>query len=73
MITLYSKPGCPRCSALKVKLNQLNIKFTLVEDIDKTTQFGIEHGFKTAPLLQVNNEVYDFVTAIKLIKEGAIA
>lgn len=50
-ITLYST-GCPRCTVLKKKLEQKNIQFEVINDVDKMLALG----FKTAPLLQIDDQ-----------------
>ena len=58
-VTLYST-NCPRCIVLEKKLNQKNIEFDLVSDEDTM----INKGFMTAPMLEVDDEVYDFKGAV---------
>lgn len=62
MITLHST-NCPKCKVLEMKLKQKNIEYTLNTDVSKL----IEKGYKTAPILQVNEEYMDFNTANKWI------
>ena len=65
-ITLYST-GCPQCKVLKTKLDQAGIKYNTVTD--QATMAAM--GFKSAPILQVDNATYKFADAIKWIKESA--
>lgn len=58
MVTLYTT-HCPKCVVLEKKLTSKNIEFNLVEDVDVMT----EKGFMSAPMLEVDGEVMDFVTA----------
>lgn len=60
MITLHST-NCPKCKVLEMKLKQKNIEYELNTDVSKL----IEKGYKTAPILQVNEEYMDFNTANK--------
>ena len=34
MIIVYSKPGCPKCSTLKKKLDMKGVTYTVIDDID---------------------------------------
>ena len=56
--------NCPRCTVLKAKLQQKNIEFEVVDDINEMLQLGI----KTAPMLKVDNDMLDFSAAIKYLK-----
>lgn len=51
MITLYTT-HCPRCKVLEAKLNRAGVEYTQCEDLQKM----LELGFKSAPVLIVNNE-----------------
>lgn len=64
MITLYTT-HCPKCNVLKSKLDSKNIEYKIVEDVD-TMQ---NKGFSSAPVLEVDNEMLDFVNAIKWVNE----
>ena len=63
-ITLYST-GCPQCSTLKRKLDAAGIQYEVVSD----QQVMMDLGFKTAPMLQVNDTYLNFSEAIKWLKE----
>ena len=63
MITLYST-GCPKCELLKRRLEKDGIAFDVSDDIDKL----IEMGFMNAPILQVNDNYYEFSDAMKKLK-----
>lgn len=63
MITLYST-GCPQCSVLKIKLDNAGIKYNISDNIDAV----IEKGFMSMPVLDVDGEFMDFMTAIKWIR-----
>lgn len=58
-VILYST-NCPRCNVLEKKLGQKNIDYKLITDED----IMINKGFMTAPMLEVDNEVYDFKGAV---------
>ena len=69
-IVLYST-GCPKCKVLKKKLEQLEVDFSLVENIDDLNKFADEHNIREAPFLVVDDEILDFKSAIKyLTKES---
>ena len=63
-IILYST-GCPQCSVLKAKLDQAKISYEVVTD----QAIMVAMGFRSAPILQVDNVTYKFTDAIKWIKE----
>lgn len=63
-IVLYST-GCPRCSVLKKKLNEKKIAYEECSDVDTMESMGIE----TVPVLSVNGELKDFVSANNWINE----
>ncbi len=57
-VTLYST-HCPKCNVLEAKLKQAGIEYTISEDIQKM----LELGFKAAPVLDVDGEIYLFKEA----------
>lgn len=61
-IILYST-GCPKCNVLKSKLDSKEIQYELVTDIKQMKN----KGFMTAPMLEVDGNVYDFGEAVKFI------
>lgn len=63
MIILYST-NCPKCKVLETKLKQQNIDFILETDLTKM----INMGYMEAPLLEINDEIYNFSQAIKWLK-----
>ena len=55
---------CPKCKVLETKLNQKNIKYEEIDDINIMQ----EKGFDTLPILELdNNDLLDFVRANKYI------
>lgn len=58
MVTLYST-GCPRCNVLKQKLDNKNIEYDVINDIDIMT----EKGFETVPVLDVDGQIMQFKEA----------
>ena len=63
-IILYEH-GCPRCKVLRTKLDQKNIHYTSVNDIEIMKS----KGFEDAPKLEVNGIIMDFKQAVDWIKE----
>ena len=62
MITLYST-GCPKCKVLETKMNQKNIKYDVVSDVDLMQ----EKGFMSLPVLDVDGKVMEFMPAINWV------
>lgn len=58
---VYSLPTCGQCKVLKKKLENKNISFTVVEDIEKMLELGIQG----VPVLQLDD-------GTKLTKMSAI-
>jgi glutaredoxin len=48
---VYSLPTCGQCKVLKKKLENKNISFTVVEDIEKMLELGIQG----VPVLQLDD------------------
>jgi len=61
--TLFST-GCPRCNVLKKKLDDAGVDYKVENDPDKM----IELGFRTAPVLGVGEEYYDFSEAMAWLR-----
>lgn len=59
MIILFST-NCPKCKVLTMKLDKKGINYTKVEDVDVM----LAKGIKTAPYLEVDNELMDFTQAV---------
>ena len=62
MLVLYTN-GCPRCKVLEMKLGNARVEFVKCEDIQEL----INKGFKTAPMLEVDGQLFDFNAAIDYI------
>lgn len=59
---------CPKCNVLEAKLNAKGIEYEKVSGADAI----IEKGFQSAPLLEVDGKVLDFMDAIGwLNQQGA--
>ena len=63
-VKLYST-HCPKCIILEKKLNQKNISFEEINDIDVMEA----KGFMQAPMLEVDGVVMDFKQANDWINE----
>lgn len=63
-VILYEH-GCPNCLRLKSRLDEKGIRYEDVTDIELMKS----KGFKSAPKLEVDGVVMDFVDAIKWVKE----
>ena len=61
-VILYST-NCPRCKVLKTKLEQKKIQYEECTDIEEMLKLNI----KMAPMLQVDDSLFDFTCAIKWI------
>jgi glutaredoxin-related protein len=62
-IILYTT-HCPKCKVLQLKLEKLNLSFEICEDIETMETLG----FKTSPMLSINNKIYNFQEAVKFLK-----
>ena len=62
MITLYTT-GCPKCKVLEQKLKAKGIVYGVVRD----EKVMMDMGFASAPILTVDGEPMDFMTAIEWI------
>ncbi len=62
MITLYST-NCPRCKILEQKLRQKNIDFQIESDMKNILNLG----FRTSPILQIEDKYYEFGEAVKWV------
>lgn len=63
-IVLHST-HCPKCNVLKAKLEQKSIEFKENNDV----KLMMQKGFTSAPMLEVDNVVYDFKRAVEWIGE----
>ena len=62
MIKLYST-HCPQCNALETKLNKAGIEYEVCDDRD----IMASKGFKAAPMLEIDDQVFNFSQAIKWV------
>ena len=64
-VILYST-HCPRCKVLTAKLQQQNVEFEEVNDVEVMTA----KGFKEAPKLELEDgTIMDFKQAVDWLKE----
>lgn len=61
-VVLYST-NCPKCKVLETKLEQKNIIYNKVSDVQEMQ----EKGFNFAPMLEVDGVIYDFKKAVEWI------
>ena len=64
MITLYST-HCPRCIVIQDKLEDKNIEYTIVTDVEEMSKLNI----MSVPMLKVNDELLPFKEANDWINE----
>lgn len=63
MVKLFSN-GCPKCKILKSKLDEKAVVYESSDDIQEV----IKLGFRTVPLLIVDDNIMDFTKAIAWIQ-----
>lgn len=63
-IILYST-GCPKCNILKKKLEDAQMEYSVVEDVDVM----LSKGLKEVPWLEVDGDLMNFVDSSKWINE----
>ena len=54
---------CPKCIVLEKKLKAKQIDFDIISDVKEIEKTG----FRTVPLLKVDNDILDFMDAIKWV------
>ena len=65
MTILYST-HCPKCKSLEHRLKINKIDYEIVDDKDVI----IQKGFASAPQLEVNGKIMDYMEAVKWITEN---
>ena len=65
MVTLYST-NCPKCKALEKQLNKIGIEYETITDKD----LMINKGISSAPQLEVDGEMMDYMKAIRWAMNG---
>lgn len=61
-LILYST-GCPRCMVLEKKLDEKNIPYRRVEDVDEMLSLGIME----VPVLKLGEELLRFADAVQWV------
>ena len=64
-VVLYST-HCPMCMLLEKKLKDKHIEYQEVNDVEEMRSLG----FTSVPMLKVNGEIMDFITARQWIDKG---
>ena len=59
--TFYSKPGCPQCKVLKMKMDAAKVEYKHIEDEDSIVALGV----KSAPVLIYEETMHCGPEAIK--------
>lgn len=62
MVTLYTT-HCPKCKVLNAKLNEKGIPYEEVDDVNTM----ISKKIMTAPYLEVDGNLMDFVNAVNWV------
>ena len=63
-VILYST-GCPKCNVLKAKLDNKNIKYDVVSNVD----IIISKGISTVPVLEIDGQLLEFKKAVDWVNE----
>ena len=66
MIKLYTT-HCPACEVLQKKLVLKNIEFEIIDDKEKVMKVGINNGINNVPMLDVGDNILDYVNAVKWV------
>ena len=63
-VILYST-GCPKCNVLKAKLDNKNIKYDVVSNVD----IIMSKGISTVPVLEIDEQLLEFKKAVDWVNE----
>lgn len=63
-MVLYST-GCPKCKILERKLEDKQLKYEVVSDIDTMGRLGIQ----SVPMLRVDGSLMDFGEAVRWVNQ----
>ena len=63
-IKLYTT-HCPQCKALETKLDRKSINYSVCENVEEMQRLG----FSSVPVLQVDNNYYNFLEAVRWVNE----
>lgn len=64
-LVLYTTE-CPRCKILKKKLEQKNLDYSEVSDLDQM----LAKGFKSVPVLEVDGKAYSYEDAMNFLNKA---
>lgn len=64
---VYTKPGCPQCKVLKMKMDAAGVSYKLVEEEEALMALGV----KAAPALMADSTLYAGPEAIKWFTKWA--
>ena len=67
-IILYSN-DCPRCKVLEMKLNQKGVDFEINHNLDDLLKAAETLGVSEAPILGVDNQLLNFVSANQFLND----
>lgn len=66
-ITIYGTPTCNQCKMLKRKLEEKNIEFFYIDDIETTTRVAEKTGIMSAPIVEIDGLCFDLKEAVRKI------
>jgi glutaredoxin len=66
-ITVYGTPTCNQCKMLKRKLEEKNIEFFYLDDIETTMNVSEKTGILSAPIVEIDGLCYNLQDAAKKI------
>lgn len=66
MNILYAT-NCPKCKIIKGRLEYLNIKYKLVDNVDDIKKFNNDNNLKGVPILLIDDHILDFNEAMKYL------
>lgn len=67
MINLYTI-DCPKCIVLEKKLDEAGIEYNKITDMNIILEVSKKCGFKSAPILEVDDKYYKFNDAVEYIR-----
>lgn len=59
-IKVYGRQACPNCDKIKKMLEEKNIKFDYIEDMETAITLGRENKIMSLPICVVDGSVLDF-------------
>ena len=65
MEIIFYSTHCPKCKVLESKLKAAGLTYTECDDVDKMAALG----FKSAPMLSVDGQIFDFKAANTWVNE----